>query len=491
MSGGGSPSTTTQNVVSQTQLPAWYSDYLQNVMGQAVGAAKEPYNAYTGPLNAALTPDQQAAYSQVRGLQGAQDGTLDQAQAGYQAAQSPISGGGDTGAAGAGQFEGANIFYDQAGRANSGSAFQPYASQASNSAQSGIAAANPYIQQSTSPTGLAAASPYLAAASGSFPAAAADYMSPYTQQVTDRIAQLGQRNLKENLLPSISDQFVRAGQFGSAQQRDVVGRALRDTNESVLGQQAEALESGYQTAGNLYNADANRYAGLAGTAGGLGTSQQQLLQGAGSTLGNLGLGQANLYAGLGSTAGGLSSADASRQLAAGQGIAGIGQSQIQAAQADAARQMQAQQYSAQNQLQAAQGLQSLGQQQQTMGLQGAAALQSVGQEQQQNAQGNYNTAYGQFQQQQQYPWQQIGNLSNVIQGLPVNQSTNTTSTTQTPQPSGLSQIAGVGLGVSGLANSGLFKAKGGAVKAKTVKYKRAHSYGNTPRRGIAVFEEAA
>ncbi len=481
--------TTTQNVITQTQLPSWYSDYLQQVMGRAVGAAGEPFQQYTGPLNAGLTADQQQAYNIVRGsANGAASPWLQAGTDLYNQSADASSG-----AAGQGAFDQASGLFTGAAGANTAGISQPYVQQGAGLAGiagqgSSLAAANPYIQQSTSPTGLQAASPFLGAASQTFPGAVQDYMSPYTQQVTDRIAQLGERNLKENLLPSISDQFVRAGQFGSAQQRDVVGRALRDTNESVLGQQAQALEQGYGTAGQLFNQDQSRLAGLAGTAGGLGTSQQQILQGAGNTLGGLSGSDLSRQLSAGQTIGQLglgqssaASADASRQLQAGQGLSNIGQSQIQASQADLQRQ-----------LAAAQGLAAIGQQGQNMTLQNAAALQSVGAEQQQTAQQGINTAYGQFQQQQSYPWQQIGNLSNVIQGLPVNTSSSTQASTTQPAPSGLSQVAGVGLGVAGLANSGIFHAKGGAVRAgKVVKYKKTHSYGNTPRRGIAVFEDAA
>lgn len=81
------------------------------------------------------------------------------------------------------------------------------------------------------------------------------FMSPYTDGVVNRIADLGTRNLSEKLLPEVNDTFIKAGQFGSSRNADFTLRALRDTNESILGQQATALEnaqknamSGYQTA---------------------------------------------------------------------------------------------------------------------------------------------------------------------------------------------------------------------------------------------------
>lgn len=84
------------------------------------------------------------------------------------------------------------------------------------------------------------------------------YMNPYTQNVTDRIAQLGARNLKENLLPGISDAFIKAGSFGGTRMGEFGSRALRDTQESVLGQQGQALQQGYTQALGASQADLTR-----------------------------------------------------------------------------------------------------------------------------------------------------------------------------------------------------------------------------------------
>ena len=84
------------------------------------------------------------------------------------------------------------------------------------------------------------------------------YMNPYTSNVTDQIAKLGARNLTENLLPGVSDSFVRAGQFGGNRMGEFGARALRDTQESVLGQQAGALQQGYTQALGASQADLSR-----------------------------------------------------------------------------------------------------------------------------------------------------------------------------------------------------------------------------------------
>jgi len=74
------------------------------------------------------------------------------------------------------------------------------------------------------------------------------YMSPYTDQVVNKIASLGQRNLNENLLPGVNDTFTGNGQFGSGRNADFTARAVRDSNESILNAQSDALQSGWNNA---------------------------------------------------------------------------------------------------------------------------------------------------------------------------------------------------------------------------------------------------
>jgi hypothetical protein len=102
------------------------------------------------------------------------------------------------------------------------------------------------------------------------------YMNPYTQNVTDQIAKLGARNLSENLLPGVSDQFIKAGQFGSTGMGDFGGRALRDTQEAILANQTQALNTGYTQALNASAADLTRQQGALSQAGDLAKMQQGL-----------------------------------------------------------------------------------------------------------------------------------------------------------------------------------------------------------------------
>lgn len=96
------------------------------------------------------------------------------------------------------------------------------------------------------------------------------FMSPYTTGVVDRIADLGARNLREKLLPEVNDTFIRAGQFGGSRNADFTARALRDTQESILGQQATALESAQKNAMGAYQDAQGRQLQAGQTMGALG-----------------------------------------------------------------------------------------------------------------------------------------------------------------------------------------------------------------------------
>ena len=94
----------------------------------------------------------------------------------------------------------------------------------------------------------------------------------------------------------------------------------------------------------------------------------------------------------------------------------------------------------------------LGQAMQGAGQSDVNALLSLGGLEQQQAQnvleGQRTTAL----QRQMEPYQRVGFLSDVFQGVPTGSSI--TQTSSTPGPSTISQIAGIGLGLAGLNNSG-------------------------------------
>ena len=193
-----------------TATPDWYTNYAKDLMAGQQNIATTPYQTYQGPRIADFTATQQQGMDKTT------------AAAGLGAA--PI--------------------------------------------QQGIGVAQGQIGQS----GLSAAQPYLTAAGQNAYGNVGSYMNPYNDAVTNRIAELGGRNLREQILPGINDQFIRAGQPGSSRNAEMFGRAARDTGESILAQQNAALQSGYGGALTASQADLTRQGQLASTAGNLGTA---------------------------------------------------------------------------------------------------------------------------------------------------------------------------------------------------------------------------
>jgi hypothetical protein len=304
-----------------------------------------------------------------------------------------------------------------------------------------VGAAQPFMQQAGQTTAqalseraLAAASPYLQAAAQSSAARVGEYMSPYQQGVLDLIAKQGARNLQENILPSVSDAFIRAGQFGSSRMGEAGSRAMRDTQEAILNAQAQAAQQGYGQALQAAQNDLTRQAGLAGTVGSIsGADLSRILSGGAQ------------YGQLGQTAGQLTG----QQM---QNLANIGQMQTQAGQAQqqfglgaaqVAQGAQAQDYA--RQMSALQSMAQLAQQEQGMRAADVASLESAGRAQQAQAQRELDAAARQFEAQRLYPQQQADWLSTQIRGMaPITpqtsiQSGTTTGDTYTPSP--LAQLA--------------------------------------------------
>jgi hypothetical protein len=405
--------TSTTSTITQ-ELPAWYQPLVAESIARARGVANQAYQPYTGSRIQGFTPDQLASFGTVQGAQGSWNPYANMAQSQFnQASGLP------------GAFDTASPYLGMA--ANIGNQDQTAGY---------LGAATGDINQAQMMSGLGAASPYLGAAGQTFPGSVDAYMSPYTDKVLDTIASRGARNLQENLMPAVGDTFMGSGQFGSERHRDFANRALRDTQEGILNQQASALESGYQTAGNLFNADANRMAGLANTAGGL------------------------------------TGADATRSLAAAQGRQGLANTALsQAGQqinsnlgvATGAGNLLGQDI--QNRTGLGQSYFNLGQGIQGLQYTDAAAQGAIGQQQQQLGQTSLDTAYKDFLEQRNYPQDMATYFSNIVRGYNPGSNTSQQGTTTAPDPSTISQIAGLGTGLLGLGGAaGLFKRAGGRIK---------------------------
>ena len=169
------------------------------------------------------------------------------------------------------------------GSAIAGGTYQPY--QASTTpgsygeATGRIAGFNPTQQQAFSGVQANQQSwkPYTDYASQTIPQATQSYMNPYTSNVMDVMAQRGQRNLTESLLPQVNSTFTGAGQFGSTRNADFTNRALRDTNETIMNQQAQLAQQGYTGAQNMALADLQRQANLGQQVSNLGYTDTGML----------------------------------------------------------------------------------------------------------------------------------------------------------------------------------------------------------------------
>lgn len=388
-------------------IPQFMSDYTLALLNKQNAIASQGYTPYADPKTgqayprlAQFTPEQQQAFDLTKQSTGMYTPSF--------ATALDI----------AGQSTNANAF----------NAAQPSLEAATKI--NPLGAATPLFNQAAGMDATKAAQPYLQGANQTFTGQnVSNYMNPYIQNVSDVLAKQGQRNLQENLLPSVGQNFIRSGQYGSANQQQAVGRALRDTQESILDKQAQLLNQGYTQAGQQFTSDAARQAQLAQTAGGLTAQQMQNLASLGTQAGQLGVSEQGVLGNIGQVAGNLASQSARDQLAA------AGQ------------------------------LGSLATAGQAANLKDLAALESVGQTQQNQAQKGLDIAYQDFLEQRNYPQQQIANLNAAIRGLPMTTTQTTSSSGNTYSASPLSQLAGsvsLANALSGVKTS----ARGGHIKVR-------------------------
>ena len=266
---------------------------------------------------------------------------------------------------------------------------------------------------------------------------AQQYMSPYAQSVTD----VAKRKAIEDAQRSQLAANLGAGRRGAlGASSSLLATTERErTLGTQLGDiQARGLESAYQSAQQQFERDraAQQTANLQNLQAQLGV--QQL--GAGQSLQSQQLNQAALQ-------------EAARQnLASALGVQQLGAQQgLQAQQANQAAALQA----AQQRLAASQGLGSLaattgqlGVAQQAADLDRLKTLGAYGDLERAYAQQQLDTRYQDILRQIGYPEYQVGQMANILRGVPLG-DTMYTSTQTAPPPSFASQLAGLGL--SGLS----------------------------------------
>jgi len=227
---------------------------------------------------------------------------------------------------------------------------------------------------------------------------AANYMSPYMQNVVDIQTREAQR-MADIAGTQRGAQAAGAGAFGGSRQAIMDAEAARNLAQQKGDIQAQGSQAAYQQAQAQFNAEQQR------------TQQAQQM------------------------------AEQSKQYGAGLGMQGVQQAGAMASQ-----------------------LGALGQQEygQKMGILGAQA--QTGAQQQQLEQARVNQAMQNYATQQQYPLMQLGVMSNMLRGLPMQAST---TSSYAAQPSTASQFAGAlgtGMTLGNQAKQYGF-AKGGEVKS--------------------------
>lgn len=127
-----------------------------------------------------------------------------------------------------------------------------------------------------------------AAGQGTAPSMVQQYLNPYTQNVVDEMARLQQRNVQENVLPSLRAATAGVGGFGGQRALQATGNVMRDLQSDLLGRQLGALQSGYTQALGAAQTDLGRQLQAGQAAGQLGNIQQNIAQGGLKTLADLG-----------------------------------------------------------------------------------------------------------------------------------------------------------------------------------------------------------
>jgi hypothetical protein len=460
--GGGAPAN--QNVTT-TSIPEYARPYVERSLGQAAAVtdiAKNPYQPYQGQRTAAFTPMQAQAMQNVSNMQTAGQLT-DASNLAYSAGQQGLGaqqnaqqlqntalGYGQAGAgygAAASQFgaEGAMAAQEASQQAQRnaqmyGAQGMQYGAQGANIGQRGVSAAEQgfgageaYRQQATSADAMG------------------QYMSPYMQNV---VAQQQKDAIRQADIArqGTQAQAVKSGAFGGSRSAIVEAENQRGLQDRLANIQAQGSQSAYEKAQQAQQFASNvGIQGLQAGYQGLQTGMQgtgQGIQGAQAGLQGVGQQIAGGQLGLQGAETGIRGQTAGMQ-GTGQGI-----SAVQAATG-------AGQYGLSGTGAATQAASTLGQLGQTQFGQETAitdAQMRAGALQQGQEQKGLDLEYQQYMESLNYPYKQLGFMSDMYRGLPLSQS----SQSMYQNPSAISQAAGLGTAAYGLYQMG--KKNGGSIK---------------------------
>jgi hypothetical protein len=435
-SGGGGSST------QVTDLPDWAKPYAQETLEKTKQLSNAPYQSYGEPRFAGFSPMQEKAQQTAYNM-----GTSGQLGTG-------------TGLATAAGLMGLGANYQPGSFANQFQAPQQY-----QPSQFGMMSAQaPGLQQfQMGPAERAQAQSFTQ------PGSAESFMSPYMQNVVDKQTREAERQAGLAAKQERA-QSIQRGAFGGGRTAVREAAAARDLAQLKSDIYGTGQQAAFQNAQQQFNAEqqarmqaqlANQQAGL--TVGGQNLAAQLGVQqlGAGQNM-QAQLANQQAYQNM------LAQREASRQFGYGQQMTAA---QQRAQYGQAAQQLgeQSRQFGAgygqqglNTALQAAGQLGNLGQaefgqQKDIVGLQS-----QLGGQQQALRQQGLTQAYQDFLNEQNYPYKQLGFMSDMIRGLPLGQQT----TRQVYEPPGsmLGQVAGLGVGLGGMARFGQMFADGGEVK---------------------------
>jgi hypothetical protein len=133
----------------------------------------------------------------------------------------------------------------------------------------------------TSP--LSSAQGYLTSATQSPAELAQSYMNPYISSAVQRMSDIGQRNIQQNLSPLATASAVGSGQFGSKRGAQVLGQVMSNAENDLNSQISKQMTEGYGQALNAAGQRNQTMAQVGSTAGNLASQGQQNLINLGKT----------------------------------------------------------------------------------------------------------------------------------------------------------------------------------------------------------------
>jgi len=486
-----------QTTLTQTAIPDYAKPYVQDMLGQAAAVSnvnQNPYMQYMGDRVAQFTPLQQQAFTGAQNMRASPQNQQATDIAGLASQAALNYGTYNPGTFTAYTAQNPSLNYYQAGNVASVKG-SDMSTPTMATAQSTY---DPKIQQYQM-----APSQGITTESFTRPSTQDQYMSPYMRNVVERQQQDAAR---QSAIASQAQgaQAARSGAFGGSgdylMRGQMAGNLARQKGDIFAQGQQAAFTQGQQQfnqeqaarmQANLANQQAGLQVGSQNLSAMLGTQQLATQTGLQTAMANLSAAQqANvqnqaahlqtqglnaqqaLQAALANQQAELSLGNQNLQAKLGVQQFGAGQD-LQAQLANQQQLMQAQQLAEQSRQYGAglglQGLQTaltgagqlgaLGSQQFTQNM-GINQLQSqYGTQQQQQGQNVLNNQYQDFLNYQNYPYKQLGFMSDMLRGLPLTQQS---SSIYAPPPSIGSQVAGLGAVAAGAA----LRAKGGTIEEK-------------------------